>query len=57
MTNLLLAALLCVLLGVAAAVLWPKRHSHEARAFVVVALLAAAAIAVAQRWNQKRTIR
>ena len=52
-----LVFLSCLLAGVIAAVLWPRRHSSSARAFAVAAVVAAAIIAAVNAWNKSKTIR
>ena len=51
-TTLLLVVLFCLLTGAVAAILWPRRHTQEARTFVVVAVITAAIMAVVNAWKK-----
>lgn len=55
MNTSILIVLFCLLMGVVAAVLWPQRHTPEARAFMVAAVITGAIMALANAW--KRTAR
>ena len=56
-TSFFLLVLLCLLVGVIAAVLWPRRRSQEARAFVVMALATAAVAALVKTWKKSASAR
>jgi hypothetical protein len=56
-TPFFLLVLFCLLAGVAAAVLWPRRRSQEARAFIVVALATAAIAALVKAWKKSAPLR
>jgi hypothetical protein len=53
MNNVIGIVGLCVLAGTIAAVLWPRRHTPEARAFAVGALTIAAVIAALKFWRKR----
>jgi len=55
MNTAILIVLFCLLLGAVAAILWPRRHTPEARAFVLAAVITGAFIALVNAW--KRTAR
>lgn len=55
MNTAILIVLFCLLLGAVAATVWPRRHTPEARVFVLVAVITGVFIALANAW--KRTAR
>lgn len=57
MNTLMLTVVFCLLLGAVAAMLWPRRHTPEARAFVVVAVITAAIVAVVNAWKKSARLR
>ncbi len=50
--NVLVIIFFCVVIGAIAAIFWPRRHSKEARVFVVTAMLAGAVIATVNAWKR-----
>ena len=52
MMNTLTMILFCLLVGAIAAIFWPRRNSQEAKTFVVVTMLTAVAIALADAWKR-----
>lgn len=56
-TTPFLVALFCLLAGAVAAILWPRRHTPEARAFAFVALVTAAIVAAVNAWKKSARLR
>ena len=50
--NTAMVILLCLLLGTVAAILWPRRHTDEARVFLVVAVITGAVVALVNSWKR-----
>ena len=55
MISWLLILITCLLTGVVAAALWPRRDTPEARAFVTVAVATAALVAGLRWWSNRRS--
>ncbi len=56
-TTVFLAVLFCLLTGTVAAILWPRRRTPEARAFIAVAVVTAVIAAVANFWKKSARMR
>ena len=54
MSTLLAGLLICLIVGMAAFVLWPRRASTEARAFALAATVTAVILAAANFLNRRR---
>jgi uncharacterized membrane protein len=57
MNTAILIVVFCLLLGAAGAILWPRRHTQEARVFLVVAAITGAVIALANAWKRSARLR
>jgi len=52
MNNAILIVLFCLLVGTVAAAFWPRRHTPEARVFVLAAVITGAVIALVNAWKR-----